>query len=217
LRPGRHPGLHPAAVAVPGGRARGGRGRDRDLSRLPDDRRGRPPERDRGHQAHARWHLQPDPGAVHGRRPPGRDADRGAENGRWWAVWTEQVGPGGEFAPQQLFQAKTYGTAADHQQITFTASNVDNTEPSISLDGNGAVLAWTRRTAPEQPGPADLWVATNANTAWSSRVFSSDGTDNRTADVKRISGFTFLAFVRDGRIVEAENTTGAWTSHVFLT
>jgi hypothetical protein len=144
-------------------------------------------------------------------------ADIGAENGRWWAVWTEQVGPGGEFAPQQLFQAKTYGTAADHQQITFTASNVDNTEPSISLDGNGAVLAWTRRTAPEQPGPADLWVATNANTAWSSRVFSSDGTDNRTADVKRISGFTFLAFVRDGRIVEAENTTGAWTSHVFLT
>jgi hypothetical protein len=144
-------------------------------------------------------------------------ADIGAEGGRWWAVWTEQLGPGGEFAPQQLFQAKTYGTAADRQQITFTGSDVDNTEPSISLDGNGAVLAWTRQTAPEQPGPADLWVATNANTAWSSRVFSSDGTDNRTADVKRIGGFTFLAFVRDGRIVEAENTTGTWTSHVFLT
>ena len=47
-------------------------------------------------------------------------ADIGAVGGRWWAVWTEQVGPGGEFAPQQLFQAKTYGTAADHQQITFT-------------------------------------------------------------------------------------------------
>ena len=144
-------------------------------------------------------------------------ADIGAEGGRWWAVWTEQVGPGGEFAPQQLFQAKTYGTAADHQQITFTGSDVDNTEPSISLDGTGAVLAWTRQTAPAQPGPADLWVATNANTAWSSRVFSSAGTQNRTADVKRIGGFTFLAFVQDGRIVEAENTTGAWTSHVFLT
>ena len=144
-------------------------------------------------------------------------ADIGAEGGKWWAVWTEQVGPGGEFAPQQLFQAKTFGTAAGRQQITFTGSDIDNTEPSISLDGNGAVLAWTRRTAPQQPGPADLWVATNANTAWSSRVFSSDGTDNRTADVKRIGGFTFLAFVRDGRIVEAENTAGAWTSHVFLT
>ena len=143
--------------------------------------------------------------------------DIGAEGGRWWAVWTEQVGPGGEFAPQQLFQAKTFGTATDRQQITFTGSDVDNTEPSISLDGNGAVLAWTRQTAPAQPGPADLWVATNVNTAWSSRVFSSAGTDNRTADVKRIGGFTFLAFVRDGRIVEAENTTGTWTSHVFLT
>jgi hypothetical protein len=132
-------------------------------------------------------------------------------------VWTEQVGPGGEFAPQQLFQAKTFGTAADHQQITFTGADVDNTEPSISLDSVGAVLAWTRRTAPEQPGPADVWVATNANTAWSSRVFSSDGTDNGSADVKRIGGRTFLAFVRDGRVVEAENTTGAFTSHVFLT
>jgi hypothetical protein len=70
------------------------------------------------------------------------------------------------------------------------------------------------------PGPADLWVATNPDTAWSSRVFSTDGTDgteNRTADVKRIAGFTLLAWVRDGRIVEAENTTGRWTGHVFLT
>lgn len=144
-------------------------------------------------------------------------ADISAEGGRWWAVWTEQVGPGGEFAPQQLFQAKTFGTAADHQQITFTGPDVDNTEPSISLDSVGAVLAWTRLTAPEQPGPADVWVATNANTAWSSRDFSSAGTDNHTADLKRIGGRTFLAFVRDGRIVEAENTTGAFTSHVFLT
>ena len=37
------------------------------------------------------------------------------------------------------------------------------------------------------------------------------------ADVKRVAGPTFLTWVRDGRIVEAENTTGAWTSHVFLT
>lgn len=79
-------------------------------------------------------------------------ADIGAEGGKWWAVWTEQVGPGGEFAPQQLFQAKTFGTAADRRQITFTGSDIDNTEPSISLDGNDAVLAWTRRTAPQQPG-----------------------------------------------------------------
>jgi len=143
--------------------------------------------------------------------------DIGAEGGRWWAVWTEQVGPGGEFAPQQLFQAKTYGTAADHQQITFTGSDVDNAEPSISLDTRGAVLAWTRQFQPAVPGEADLRVATNPDTAWTSRVFSAAGTTNRTADVKRIAGFTFLTWVRDGRIVEAENTTGAWTSHVFLT
>jgi hypothetical protein len=59
-------------------------------------------------------------------------------------------------------------------------------------------------------------VATNANTAWSSRVFSTAGTENRSADIKRIGGFTFVAWIRDGRVVESENTTGTWTSHVFL-
>ena len=142
-------------------------------------------------------------------------ADIGAEGGKWWAVWTEQVGPGGEFAPQQLFQAKTYGTAADHQQITFTGADVDNTEPSVSLDTRGAVLAWTRQFQPAVPGESDLRVATNPNTAWTSRVFSDTGTQNRTADLKRIGGFTFITWVRDGYIVEAENTTGGWTGTVF--
>ena len=30
-----------------------------------------------------------------------------AQGGGYWAVWTEQVGPGGEFAQQEVFQAKT--------------------------------------------------------------------------------------------------------------
>ena len=142
-------------------------------------------------------------------------ADIGAEGGRWWAVWTEQVGPGGEFAPQQLFQAKTFGTATDHQQITFTGPDVDNTEPSISLDAAGAVMAWTRQFQPAVPGQSDVRIATNPNTAWTSRVFSDTGTINRTADVKRIGGFTFVAWVRDGSIVESENTGGSWSSEVF--
>ena len=153
---------------------------------------------------------------VAGRQIVATAADIAATGGKWWAVWTEQVGPT-EFAPQQLFQAKTFGTPADHQQITFTGPDIDNAEPSISLDGNGAVLAWRRQTAPEMPGPSDLWVATNANTAWSSRVFSNAGTQNGSPDIKRIAGSTYVAFVRDGQVVESENTTGAWTSHVFLT
>jgi hypothetical protein len=40
-------------------------------------------------------------------------------------------------------------------------------------------------------------------------------TFNRTADVKRIGGFTFVAWVRDGFIVESENTGGSWSSEVF--
>ena len=64
LLPGRQPGLHPGAVAVPRDRARRRRGPDRDLPRLPDDRHGRQRERDRGHQALARRHLLPRPGCC---------------------------------------------------------------------------------------------------------------------------------------------------------
>lgn len=44
------------------------------------------------------------PGAV----PPQGTVLAGGSN-TWWAVWSEQVGPGGEFAQTDLFQAKTYG------------------------------------------------------------------------------------------------------------
>ena len=70
-------------------------------------------------------------------------ADIGAESGRWWAVWTEQVGPGGEFAPQQLFQAKTYGTAAGASRSPSPGRT--STTPSRRS-------AWTA-TAPCWPGP----------------------------------------------------------------
>lgn len=143
-------------------------------------------------------------------------ADVGAHGGRWWAVWDEQVGPGGEFAHGQLFSAKTFGTPQARTQMTSTAADVSDAEPSISVDANGMVLAWSRQTAPAQPGPSDLWVATSTTgTLQNARAFSTEGEQNSSPDVLR-RGATFLAFARDGKVVEADNASGTFRSHQFL-
>ena len=72
---------------------------------------------------------------------------------QWWAVWNEQVGPGGEFAPLKLFQSKTIGAGdcidpITKQQITFNPS-LDDERPSIvlkpaSAGASGADLFFAR-------------------------------------------------------------------------
>ncbi|MCW2607748.1 MAG: hypothetical protein JWO60_2441 [Frankiales bacterium] len=141
--------------------------------------------------------------------------DVGAHGGKWWAVWSEQVGPGGEFAHSQLFSARTYGTAQGRTQLTSTAADLSDSEPSISVDGDGMVLAWQRQAQTQQGGPTDLWVATSTDgTLRGARAFATQGKDNYTPDVLR-RGATFLAWVRDGKIVEADNSTGSFRSHEF--
>jgi hypothetical protein len=144
-------------------------------------------------------------------------ADVGAHRGQWWAVWDEQVGPGGEFAHTQLFTARTFGTAHGRTQLTSTATDVADSEPSISVDANGMVLAWRRQSQPARPGPSDLWVASSTGGALrNARALSTEGEQNYAPDVLR-QGATFLAWARDGKVVESDNTTGAFRSHQFLT
>ena len=211
------------------GRARRRRGPDCDLSRVPDDRHGGQRQRDRGHQALAHRHPPSRPGCCPP-RPATKvvtpTADIGAEGGKWWAVWTERSAPsGGEFAPQQLFQAKTSGRPpwppADHLHRVGHRQHRAIDEPA---DGNGAAPAWTRR-GPRRSSRKGRrtcgWPPTRTGRlvqpGWFRAPMARAACPlrGRQAD---LGGFTFLAFVRDGRIVpEAENTAGAWTSHVFLT
>lgn len=141
-----------------------------------------------------------------------------ARNGRWWAVWSEQVGPGGEFAQTELFQAGTYSAVPRRKtRFTTTAASVDDLEPSLSLDAKGAVLAWTRQSQPAIPGPSDIWVAVSESGAWTgSRNFASAGTNNSEPDVARVGTVTMIGFSRDGRIVAADNSTGVFREHLFL-
>lgn len=137
-----------------------------------------------------------------------------ARDGQWFGVWSEQVGPGGEFAQTDLFQA---GTAFPVRQVTFNTA-VDDFEPSLAYSGSLPVLVWTRATDPAVPGPSDLWVSKLVGGAWQSRVFASAGVYNYTPDVAVAGGVTIVTWGRDDRVVVASNRTGsAFVSRTFNT
>jgi hypothetical protein len=141
-----------------------------------------------------------------------------ASAGKYWAVWTEQVGPGGEFAQQDLFQALTLGQGHFHdgiarQQITNTPSD-DDIEPSLTLDPAAAgsagrvVMVWTR-TDGAQGLRSRLRTASAAfDGHWTSRQWTANATFAGGADLHTIfsSKVIVAAYVANGRIVQA---TGA--------
>ncbi len=122
---------------------------------------------------------------------------------------------GGEFAQLDLFQAKTYGADLGRQQITFDP--LWDTAPSLARrPGGGAVLAWERNDGPRGEA-ADIRIATSADGAWSSRAFATAGNLNTQPDVFTSGWTTLVAWLRDGRAVAADNASGVFTSHTFLT
>lgn len=127
-----------------------------------------------------------------------------AQGGRWFGVWSKQVGPGGEFADVELFQG---GSVEPFRRIT-NRPDVDDLEPTLAYSGTIPVLVWSRLQAPAMPGPSDLWVAKYLNGAWQSRVFASLGTHNSSPDIATAGGLTFVTWSRDGHIVVAGTARG---------
>ncbi|MCA1822845.1 MAG: hypothetical protein ABR520_06405 [Mycobacteriales bacterium] len=128
-----------------------------------------------------------------------------ARDGRWWAVWSHAAGP--EPSSQwDLYQAKTMGTATPTQRIT----NTPVTEYEVTITprpGGGATLFWSRETT--APDNVDLWSAVSSDGAWQSRVFASDGGQNRSPDAYTAGTGTYVAWLRDRTTVEADYR-GAW-------
>jgi hypothetical protein len=139
-----------------------------------------------------------------------------ATGGTWWAVWDEPVGPGGEFAQTELFQAKTYGSDLARQRITFLLAACDEAPSLAKRPGGGAVLAWERNDC-EVGALSDIWVASSLDGAWTSRPLATAGNLNHQPDLFTAGAATFIAWTRDGRAVEADNTSGAFRSHTFVT
>jgi hypothetical protein len=139
-----------------------------------------------------------------------------ARDGRWFGVWSKQVGPGGEFAQHELFSS---GTGLPRSQVTTTAGNINDLGPTLAYSGTIPVTIWSRRTTSELPGePSNLIVKKYIGGTWQGeRVFASLGTDNFSPDMSIRAGRTFVTWHRDGFIVVASNATGSFTSHRFNT
>jgi hypothetical protein len=160
-------------------------------------------------------------GAVH---PTG---DVVASGGRYWAVWSEQVGPGGEFAQTELFQALTLGQGHFHddiarQRITFTTAS-DDIQPALTLDpktsGDTArvLMIWNRNDG-AQGLVSTLRVASAAfDGRWTSRQWSRTGTFAGSPDLHTIfsSKTVLAAYVAGGRIIQATNPPGTLVTNRF--
>ena len=147
---------------------------------------------------------------------------------QWWAVWNEQVGPGGEFAPLKLFQSKTIGAGdcidpITKQQITFNPS-LDDERPSIvlkpaSAGASGADLFFAR-TDGAQGTSGHIWRASaDCDAHWDFSQLSFAGQIDLYPDAFRSgTGVNQLAFQRDGpHIVYLNNRTGIYRGLQFRT
>jgi hypothetical protein len=143
-------------------------------------------------------------------------ADVVAVNGQWWAVWSEQVGPGGEFAQIDLFQRHTLLGVQGRTRITTTTAS-DDVEPALAYSGGRVTMVWTRAFAPAVPGPSDVMIATSTGGAWLSRPFATLGNLNSDPDVTISAGVTWVSWTRDAAIFVADNSGGGFASRRLTT
>jgi hypothetical protein len=156
------------------------------------------------------------PGAV---RPQG-DVLAGPGH-TWWAVWSEQVGPGGEFAQTELFQAKTYG-APDLPRTQVTNHPDNDHQPALAFKpGGGGELVFVRDDA-FGGGPTyshiRLATASGNSGAWAGRQFAVIGLNHGPAidTTPGTGGHTYVSWIRDQRPFESDDRSGAFQAHAFV-
>ena len=142
-----------------------------------------------------------------------------ATGGQWWAVWNEAVGPGGEFAQTELFQAFTIGGAFQPRQ-RITTNPLNDDDPSLALTPGTTFplnLLWARNDG-AQGLSSDLRRALgNAGGGWTSSAFATAGANNLSPDARVDGGTTYVTWWRDGSIMVADNQGGSFASHRFNT
>jgi hypothetical protein len=155
------------------------------------------------------------PGAV----SPQGDVIAG-DNDTWWAVWTEQVGPGGEFAQTELFQAKTVGGTLGRTRVT---NNPDNdSQPALAFKpGGGGALAFIRDNAfGNEPTHSNLRLAlaSGSTGVWAGQQLAAIGinTDPSIDTTSGPGGHIYLAWLRDGQVFESDNLSGSFQHKAFV-
>ena len=156
--------------------------------------------------------VERDPVRVDGKGLGGAQFPSGdlvVAGGRWLAVWSRQVGPGGEFAQTELFSAQSLGrghcfsSGINRQRLTRSKRNDDH--PTLlgpdNVDGK-ARLVWERNDSAQG-------LVSNLRSArmrlddcrWRQRVLTRGGDLNLTPDATRGLEARLLTWQRDGRIL----------------
>jgi hypothetical protein len=148
-----------------------------------------------------------------------------AAGGNWWAVWNEPVGPGGEFAQTDLFQALTLGRGHFHdginrQRITFDPLMDGNPSLTLAPDGGSgghAVLAWTRDDGMRGESSAIRFARAAFDGRWSSQLYRTGGHWAAAPDLFTYGPQVFAAYQLDGRIIQATNPPAGVVTNRFRT
>jgi hypothetical protein len=158
---------------------------------------------------------------VDGSLPQG---DVVAAGGQWWAVWREHVAPGGspggEDNETDLFQAYSIGGTLHARQRITTTPQWDSMPTLAATPGSTfpLTLVWARGGSDLDPGQTDLRRALgSAAGTWSSSTLATLGTLNFWPDAQVVGTTTYVAWLRDGRAVAADNGGGSFVSHTFNT
>jgi hypothetical protein len=139
----------------------------------------------------------------------------------WWAVWSEQVGPGGEFAQAELFQAKTYGSPdLNRTQVTNHPDN-DHLPKLAFRPGGGGELVFVRDDAfGGGPTHSHLRLATASGNAgvWTSRQFAAVGLNHGPGidTTSGTGGHTYVAWVRGQQPFESDDRSGGFQHRAFV-
>jgi len=147
-----------------------------------------------------------------------------ATGGRWWATWREHVrpggGPGDEFDQTELFQASTIGgTYSPRERVT--SNPAWDSAPSLALPPATTFpvrLVWARGGSDFEAADSDLRRALgDQDSNWISASLATAGSQNFWPDVQVAGRTTYITWNRDGRTVQANNASGTFLSHTFVT
>jgi hypothetical protein len=140
---------------------------------------------------------------------------------QWWAVWTEQVGPGGEFAQTELFQAKTYG-APDLPRTQVTNHPDNDHQPALAFKpGGGSELVFVRDDA-FGGGPTyshvRLATASGNSGVWAGRQFAVIGLNYGPSidTTPGPGGHTYVAWIRNQQPFESDDRSGGFLPRAFV-
>ena len=145
-------------------------------------------------------------GTLSGSLPSYSEGALVASNGRYWAVWSENVG-----TQSELFQARSLRGTQGRTRITTDPAQ--DLEPRLVYTGGRVGLAWTRYTA--RLSSADLWFARSTGGAWAAARMAAGGTYNDLPSLAGSGGAFYLSWSNDGRIQLRDNTSGSWRGRTF--